>query len=66
MEDNVRKNWREGRIARAKQIIEHWDDILRIAEEALSAAEIEDIPVRATFVIRILALVDCKTSFLWN
>lgn len=47
MEEKAHKNDREGRMARAERIINHWDEILRIAESAPSAAEIEALMLRA-------------------
>ena len=43
MEDRAHKNDAEGRLARAERIIANWDEILRIADEAPSSAEIEAI-----------------------
>ncbi len=43
MEKKAKKNERNGRIARAQRIIENWDEILRIAEDTPSVAEIESI-----------------------
>lgn len=43
MEKRAKKNAPDGRLTRAKKIIDNWDEILKIAEEAPSFAEIEKI-----------------------
>jgi glycerol-1-phosphate dehydrogenase [NAD(P)+] len=43
MEKKAQKNERGGRIARAQRIIDNWDEILKIADETPSVAEIEAI-----------------------
>lgn len=43
MEKRIGKNGRAGRMARAEKIIANWDEILKIANEAPSFAEIEAI-----------------------
>lgn len=47
MEAKAKKNDREGRLARAETIINNWDKILKIADEAPPAAEIEAIMKQA-------------------
>ena len=47
MEKKAQKNERTGRLARAKRVIDNWDEILKIAEEAPSLEEIEALMKQA-------------------